>query len=173
MASPDTNTQTVEDLRDPQPAGEMPPREDEPGREDPARPEPDADMRGEPEPAVGRAAVAEPDAERAVESDAERAVDLLPGAEPAAPISPLWSGDTSRALRDRFRELQMGFLDDPRSAAAAADALVGETIDSLRSALTEQHRELQAWQHTGADDTEQLRVAVQRYRDFLDRVLAL
>jgi hypothetical protein len=98
---------------------------------------------------------------------------MLPDAEPAAPVSPLWSGDAARSLRDRFRELQLAFLDDPRATADAADALVGEMIDSLRTALAEQHRELRAWQDSGAEDTEQLRIAVRRYRDLIDRVLAL
>lgn len=180
MASRDTDqrTITVEDPRDPQRPAEMPEDTAREGvrvlPEDAAAPE---DVRVEPGHAVGYAAVpdrADAAAEtREAEESRPEPVGMLPGAELTTPVSPLWSGGAAHSLRDRFRELQLGFLDDPRSTAAEADSLVGEAIDSLRSAFAEHHRELRAWQDAGAEDTEQLRVAVRRYRDLLDRVLAL
>ncbi|MEU4635748.1 hypothetical protein AB0F90_15175 [Micromonospora chalcea] len=46
-----------------------------------------------------------------------------------------------------------------------------KAIEALSTALREQRTRLGAWQESGSTDTEQLRVAVRGYRDFLDRVL--
>jgi hypothetical protein len=68
-------------------------------------------------------------------------------------------------LRGRWRELQADFVDDPERAVHAADQLVGEVL----AAITEHKRALDEIWHAG--DTEQLRVALRRYRTFLDRLL--
>jgi hypothetical protein len=110
--------------------------------------------------------------DRTVPVDTED-VQMLPGGEPPPPAPRLWSDDDARGLRERLKEAQLHFLDDPRAAVEAADALVTEAIDSFTARLAEQRTTLGSWRDNGADDTEQLRVVVQRYRDFLERVLAL
>ncbi|MFF3855254.1 hypothetical protein [Micromonospora sp. NPDC002575] len=82
----------------------------------------------------------------------------------------LFEPGTAQGFRDRWRDVQLRFVDDPRAAAGQAEALVGEAIEALAAALAEQKNKLGDWQQTG-DDTEQLRIAVRGYRDFLDRVL--
>ncbi|MFF3864993.1 hypothetical protein [Micromonospora sp. NPDC001898] len=82
----------------------------------------------------------------------------------------LFEPDAAQAFRDRWRDVQLRFVDDPKAAAGQAQSLVEEAIQALAAALAEQKNKLGDWQQTG-DDTEQLRVAVRRYRDFLDRVL--
>ncbi|MFI0795729.1 hypothetical protein ACH4OY_24060 [Micromonospora rubida] len=82
----------------------------------------------------------------------------------------LFEPDAAQAFRDRWRDVQLRFVDDPKAAAGQAQSLVEEAIQALAAALAEQKNKLGDWQQTG-DDTEQLRIAVRRYRDFLDRVL--
>ncbi|MFI1193480.1 hypothetical protein ACH4T9_09485 [Micromonospora sp. NPDC020750] len=82
----------------------------------------------------------------------------------------LFEPDAAQAFRDRWRDVQLRFVDDPKAAAGQAQSLVDEAIQALAAALAEQKNKLGDWQQTG-DDTEQLRIAVRRYRDFLDRVL--
>lgn len=99
--------------------------------------------------------------------------ELMPGDVPAEPVPALLAADTSQGLRDRWREVQLGFVDDPRAAARDAQRLVDEALEALSAALAEQKNSLGRWDTGDAGDTENLRVVVRRYRDFLDRVLGL
>ncbi|MFF5181506.1 hypothetical protein ACFY2Q_26040 [Micromonospora sp. NPDC000316] len=83
----------------------------------------------------------------------------------------LLEADTAQGFRDRWRDVQLRFVDDPHSAAGEAQSLVEEAIQALSSALAAQKTKLGGWQDAGSTDTEQLRMAVRNYRDFLDRVL--
>jgi hypothetical protein len=83
----------------------------------------------------------------------------------------LFDDDAAQGFRDRWRDVQLRFVDDPRAAVGEAQSLVEEAIQALSSALAAQKNKLGGWQDAGSADTEQLRVAVRRYRDFLDRVL--
>lgn len=101
--------------------------------------------------------------------------DLAPGDVSMQSVPELWPADAISALRDRWRDVQLRFVDDPNAAAAEADSLVGEAIETLQTQLAMQRTDLAAWRNRndGGDDTERLRVAVQRYREFLDRVLGV
>ena len=103
--------------------------------------------------------------------------DLLPGDVPAEPAA-LFDGATTERFRDRWQQLQLRFIDDPHTVAAQAGTLADEVITALRDAVDQQRTALEDWQSDdGVDahfgDTERLRVAVRRYRDFLDRLLAM
>jgi hypothetical protein len=76
--------------------------------------------------------------------------------------------DVSR-FREQWRDLQAGFVDEPRGAVREADTLVSQMMDALTAQLTEQKRALQG--ESDATDTEQLRVALQRYRSLFDQML--
>ncbi|MFG1747849.1 hypothetical protein ACGFJ4_27100 [Micromonospora chalcea] len=93
-----------------------------------------------------------------------------PGAVPADAAT-LFAPEAAQGFRDRWRDVQLRFVDDPRAAVGEAESLVEEAIEALSTALREQRTRLGAWQESGSTDTEQLRVAVRGYRDFLDRVL--
>ncbi|TCB95758.1 hypothetical protein E0H26_18305 [Micromonospora zingiberis] len=95
------------------------------------------------------------------------------GATTAVPAgaATLFDEPTAQGFRDRWRDVQLRFVDDPRAAAGEAQSLVDEAMQALSAALTEHKKKLGSWQETGSTDTEQLRVAVREYRDFLDRVL--
>jgi hypothetical protein len=93
-----------------------------------------------------------------------------PGAVPANAAT-LLETDTAQGFRDRWRDVQLRFVDDPKAAVGEAQSLVEEAIEALSAALRAQKADLGGWQSDGSADTEQLRVAVRAYRDFLDRVL--
>ncbi|TDC72741.1 hypothetical protein E1193_27070 [Micromonospora sp. KC606] len=83
----------------------------------------------------------------------------------------LFEADVAQGFRDRWREVQLRFVDDPRAAVGEAQSLVEEAIQALSAALSAQKQRIGGGQDAGSADTEQLRVAVRQYRDFLDRVL--
>jgi hypothetical protein len=85
----------------------------------------------------------------------------------------LWPAGDAQSLRQRWQDLQLRFVDDPRNVAEEADFLVGEAVDTLTASLASLRADLSSWRSEGGGDTEQLRVAVQRYRQFLNHVLAL
>jgi hypothetical protein len=103
-------------------------------------------------------------------------------------LGALWAGPETDAMRERWREIQLRFVDDPRSAADEAAGLVDEAAQTLVAAIEARRSELTRSHPAGAADavepgapeqprqegeTEQLRLAVQRYREFLDQVLKL
>ncbi|GAA2630133.1 hypothetical protein GCM10010399_72530 [Dactylosporangium fulvum] len=116
---------------------------------------------------------AEPAAEPVGEPVSGEPGELLPGAVEVTPVGALWADGAVDGLRERWRELQLRFIDDPRSVAGEADALVAEAVGSVTAALESQRRRLAEWQQQDGDDTERLRAAVRQYRDFLDRLLGL
>jgi hypothetical protein len=116
--------------------------------------------------------------EAAVAADASRtpAADqggLLPGQVAAAQVTTLWLEGDAQGFRERWREVQLRFVDDPHGAAQEAEALVNDAVDALTSALRSRREEYAGWHGTGRNDTEELRMAVRRYRELLDRLLAV
>jgi hypothetical protein len=77
--------------------------------------------------------------------------------------------DSGADYAERMRRIQLGFIDDPRKAALDANQLAGELVQACADELTRRRRELTA--EPGNDqipDTERLRQAVRRYREFID-----
>ncbi len=101
----------------------------------------------------------------------EEPTELMPGEVDAAPVTALVAVEAAQGFRDRWREVQLRFVDDPRAAAAEAQGLAEEASDALVAALDAIRSDLGGWEATEGADTEHLRVVVRRYRDFLDRVL--
>jgi hypothetical protein len=87
---------------------------------------------------------------------------------PSGPTPFFPSADT-QPLRDRWRDVQLRFVDDPKGATAEASGLVDDAVDKLSKALRDHRGSLAK----GTDDTEQLRVEFRSYRDILDRLLGL
>lgn len=86
---------------------------------------------------------------------------LLPEAEAAA-------------LRSSWDSIQAGFVDEPRRAVEDADQLVAQTMKRLAEMFAEERRGLESQWDRGDDvSTEDLRIALQRYRAFFGRLLAV
>jgi hypothetical protein len=88
--------------------------------------------------------------------------------------SPLFDQGTSDDLRDRWTDVQAGFVDEPRSAVERADGLVAEAMQRLADSFAKERKALEDQWSRGDDvSTEDLRVALQRYRSFFDRLLSI
>jgi len=98
---------------------------------------------------------------------------LAPGDVPDGAGPAFWEIEIVEGYRDRWQLIQLHFIDDPRSAAEQAQALVGDVVQGFCDALNRQRDELDRWQDAQLEDTEELRVTVRRYRDLLDRLFAL
>ncbi|MEN3612778.1 hypothetical protein AAH979_24895 [Plantactinospora sp. ZYX-F-223] len=96
---------------------------------------------------------------------------LPPGAAPAEPIVAILDQEAVQGFRDRWREVQLRFVDDPPGATEEAHRLVRESVEAVTAALSRQRDDLAGWQDDGGTDTERLRMVVRRHRDFLDRLL--
>jgi hypothetical protein len=78
------------------------------------------------------------------------------------------------SLRSRWQAIQGSFIDEPQHSVEEADNLVGDLADRIRERFDEQRRELEAvWEKGEEVSTETLRVTLQRYRSFFERLLAV
>jgi hypothetical protein len=85
----------------------------------------------------------------------------------------LLPSESADPYRERWEAIQASFVDAPRNSVQQADALVLEVIQELESLFTTERETLEAqWQRGDDVETEDLRVAFQRYRSFFDRLLA-
>jgi len=85
----------------------------------------------------------------------------------------LFATDTS-GLRSRWDDIQAAFVDDPTECVHKADALVEEVVEQLTAGFSEARSRLEAqWARGEHASTEDLRVALQRYREFFQRLLAV
>ena len=101
------------------------------------------------------------------------ASDRREGAEGAGPGGSLLPSDRTSGYRERWDGIQSRFVDDPRSSVERADKLVVEVVQDLQTTFGSERRSLEdAWQRGDDVQTEDLRVALQRYRTFFDRLLA-
>lgn len=114
-------------------------------------------------------AVLDTDEERAGTLPAD--AGLKPGEATVDPIDNLWDDGKLSEFRDRWREAQLSFVDDPRQAVEQVRSVVDEAVDLVTGALAGQRDALNDWQD--GQDTEQLRMVLRRYRTFFDRVLDL
>jgi hypothetical protein len=88
--------------------------------------------------------------------------------------TPLFPGDELENLRTRWKEIQTGFVDEPRKAVEEADGLVASAMKRLAEVFAQERSGLeQQWDRGDNVSTEDLRVALQRYRSFFDRLLSV
>ncbi|MFD4861023.1 hypothetical protein [Streptomyces atratus] len=93
-------------------------------------------------------------------------------AEPAEENEPLL-GAEQEEFRARWQKIQGEFVDDPKNAVNAADQLVAETMQALATTFSEHKRGLEGqWQRGEQVATEDLRLALQQYRSFFNRLLS-
>ena len=88
--------------------------------------------------------------------------------------NPLFAGNEAEEFRHRWVEVQTGFVDEPHQAVERADALVAAAIKRLAEIFANERNNLeQQWSRGGDVSTEDLRVALRRYRGFFDRLLSV
>jgi len=112
------------------------------------------------------------------EGDTASAPDHRELEEPArsdvpAVHEPLLPTDQSNRFTDRWQQIQTSFVDQPRDAVADADALVADLMQRLAASFSNERERLEAQWDRGDDvSTEDLRIALTRYRSFFDRLLS-
>jgi hypothetical protein len=90
--------------------------------------------------------------------------------EPAGSLLP---ADTDATFQERWKEIQTRFVDEPRGAVEDADGLVANLMQQLAEGFAAERERLEAQWGRGEDiSTEDLRVALQRYRSFFQRLLS-
>ena len=84
----------------------------------------------------------------------------------------LFDKDELQGLRSRWEEVQAGFVDEPRESVERADQLVSDLMTKLTSGFDETRSGLEEQWNKGEEaSTEDLRVALTRYRAFFNRLL--
>ena len=77
-------------------------------------------------------------------------------------------------LRSRWTDVQSAFVDDPRDCVQKADGLVADVVDKLSAGFSEARSRLEEqWDRGEEVSTEDLRIALKRYREFFERLLAV
>jgi hypothetical protein len=122
--------------------------------------------------------------ERVVRADANQPIehaDAGPGTAQASPVAvkvdqstPLFSDTETADYRRRWTDVQTSFVDEPRRAAQQADELVAGVMKRLAETFARERASLeQQWDRGENVTTEDLRIAMQRYRSFFDRLLSI
>ncbi|MET9800590.1 hypothetical protein [Streptomyces sp. NPDC006368] len=152
-AFPGEGTSLTEDTTEP-PAAE--PADAEPGPTEPGPTEPES----EPEPASESPSESGPDEPSASARQEDEAPQLLNSADAAH-------------FRERWQDIQNQFVDDPREAVHTADALVADLMRQLASNFAEHKQDLEGqWNRGEEANTEDLRMALRKYRSFFNRLLS-
>jgi hypothetical protein len=86
----------------------------------------------------------------------------------------LFAGEDVADLRARWAGVQAAFVDNPKECVQKADHLVSDVVEQLTSGFAETRSRLEGqWSHGHEASTEDLRMALMRYREFFDRLLAV
>ncbi len=95
-----------------------------------------------------------------------------PAAHDVNTPTPLFSQSDVEDLRGRWSNVQASFVDEPRRAVEEGDKLVATVMQRLAEGFANERAKLEKqWDGGDAVSTEDLRVALQRYRSFFDRLL--
>ena len=86
----------------------------------------------------------------------------------------LFSPDETSTLRGQWDSIQVGFVDEPRQAVEKADALVAGAMKRLAEVFAAERERLEKqWDRGDSVSTEELRLALRRYRAFFGRLLSV
>jgi hypothetical protein len=92
----------------------------------------------------------------------------------ASDTAPLFPSSELEELRNRWSGVQTAFVDEPRRAVEQADGLVASAMKRLAEVFAEERSKLeQQWGRGDNVSTEDLRIALQRYRSFFHRLLSI
>ena len=85
----------------------------------------------------------------------------------------LLPADMDATFQEGWKDIQTRFVDEPRGAVEDADGLVANLMQQLAEGFAMERERLEAQWGRGEDiSTEDLRVALQRYRTFFQRLLS-
>ncbi|MFD6876564.1 MULTISPECIES: hypothetical protein [unclassified Streptomyces] len=99
---------------------------------------------------------------RATTSDVDAADDT----------DPLLPSGEAQGFRTSWSDIQSRFVDDPQEAVRSADALVAEVMQTLAGSFAAHKQGLEGrWDRGEQVATEDLRLALQHYRSFFNRLL--
>lgn len=86
----------------------------------------------------------------------------------------LFATDEAQQLRSRWEQVQGTFVDEPRKAVEQADALVDSAVKRLSQIFSDERSKMESeWDKNEEVSTEDLRLALRRYRSFFDRLLSM
>jgi hypothetical protein len=89
-------------------------------------------------------------------------------------LAPLFSPDAANEFRARWDAVQSSFVDDPRQAVRQGDELVAQVMKTLAESFSNERARLEAQLDQQSDSsTENLRLALRRYRSFFERLLSV
>jgi hypothetical protein len=89
-------------------------------------------------------------------------------------LSPLFSDQAEQELRTQWQDIQAGFVDEPRRTVEQADKLVAQVMQQLAQSFSDQRSGLERqWEQSDRVSTEDLRLALRRYRSFFERLLSI
>ncbi|HEX6305356.1 MAG TPA: hypothetical protein VFZ76_14275 [Anaerolineales bacterium] len=110
------------------------------------------------------------DAERVERHSAEEVESSIMAEESV----PLFKEGEAQEYRSNWSEIQTRFVDDPRDSVEDADELVAHVIKSIAETFAEERAFLEdQWNRGDEVSTEDLRIAMKRYRSFFNRLLSL
>jgi len=90
-------------------------------------------------------------------------------------FAPLFENDEADEFRSRWLNIQSRFVDDPSASVKEADELVATVIKSITKSFADRRMFLENQWKNGENNisTEDMRVAIKRYRSFFNRLLSL
>lgn len=98
--------------------------------------------------------------------------NAAPASHEDANLAPLFAEDVAGDFRSRWDVVQRGFVDDPKKSVREGDELVAQVIKSLAETFSGQRAALEDDRADQAS-TENLRLALRRYRSFFERLLSI
>ena len=97
-----------------------------------------------------------------------------PNSAPNDETTPLFAPEEVNDFRSCWDQIQVSFVDEPRRAVEDADRLVATTMKRLAEIFAEERQTLERQWSRGEDiSTEDLRLALRRYRSFFGRLLSV
>jgi len=86
----------------------------------------------------------------------------------------LFEDNEAEQFRIQWLDIQSRFVDDPSVSVKDADNLVAEVIKNITRNFADRRMSLEnQWKSGDSASTEDLRLALQRYRSFFNRLLSL
>jgi hypothetical protein len=87
-------------------------------------------------------------------------------------LEPLLAQNEAEQFRGRWQSIQSDFVDEPERSVQEADELVTQLMQQLTQTFQQERQSLESqFKQQDEVSTEELRVALQRYRSFFERLL--